>query len=258
MQHCETRIANRRAELRRITVLTEQFGAENQLPDAIINDVQVALDEALSNIVAYGYEAPGSGTIVVRLAYRNDEVRIEVEDEGRAFDPLQAPLPDLTADLAQRQVGGLGIHFIKTLMDTVSYDRRDGKNWLRMAKRVPTRSDATQASEQPQARSDGVIVVAPHGRIDTASAPGFGDQLGALIQAGCRNVLIDLCNIIYISSAGFRALLLAHKQMHATEGKIVICGLSPELRRVFEIAHLTSVFAIRGTRDEVLAQAEPC
>jgi serine/threonine-protein kinase RsbW len=257
MQHCETRIQSRRAELRKIVALVEQFAAENRLPQAVVNDIDVALEEALSNIMAYGYEEPGTGIIVVRLAYQNGEVRVEVEDAGRAFDPLRAALPDLTADLAERQVGGLGIHFIRSLMDTVSYDRIDGHNRLRMIKQVPARAEQPQpgAPAQPSGDGDGVVVVAPHGRIDTASAPGFGDQVGALIRAGCRHVLVDLRNIIYISSAGFRALLIAHRLMNEADGKIVICGVSPELRRLFEIGRFTSVFAICGTRDEGLARA---
>jgi anti-sigma B factor antagonist len=68
-------------------------------------------------------------------------------------------------------------------------------------------------------------------------------------------VLVDLRNIIYISSAGFRALLVAHRLMNEADGKIEICGVSPELRRLFEIGRFTSVFAICGTRDEGLARA---
>src|SRR5690349_11626121 len=137
MLQCEICIESRRAELARVVSLAVQFGAENRLPDAVVNDIQVALDEALSNVLAYGYEAPGGGTIVVRLAHQDGEVCIEVEDDGRAFDPLQVPPPDLTADLAERQVGGLGIHFVRSLMDTVSYDRRGCKNLLRLTKRLP-------------------------------------------------------------------------------------------------------------------------
>jgi anti-anti-sigma factor len=255
MLHCETRIQSQQAELRKIVALVEQFAAANRLSDAVANDVNVALDEALSNIVAYGYEAPGSDTIVVRLAYQNGEVRVEVEDAGRPFDPLHAPPPDFTADLAERRVGGLGIHFIKSLMDTVRYDRIDGRNRLCMIKQVRARPEQPQ-SASAELPTDGVVVVAPHGRIDTASAQGFGDQVDALIRAGCRHVLVDLRNIIYISSVGFRALLIAHKLMDEADGKIVLCGMSPELRRLFDIGRFTSVFAICGTRDEGLARAK--
>lgn len=258
MPHWEARIENRQAEIRNAVALVEQFAADNRVPRAVVHDVSVALDEALSNIVAHGYAAGESGAIAIRLACQADEMTIEIEDGGRAFDPLQVPSPDLTADLGERQVGGLGIHFIRSLMDAVAYDRRDGKNCLRMVKRVPAPAAHTDRGPESPAPPDGVAIVEPRGRIDTTSAKSFDDQIGALIRAGCRNLLIDLRHIIYISSAGFRALLLAHKRMQATSGKIVLCGLSPELRRLFEIGHFTSVFAICGTRDEGLARAQPC
>ena len=135
MLHCEISIESLRTELCRIVALTEHFAIENGLDAGIVNDIQIALDEALSNILAYGYET--GGIIVVRLAYQDGEVCVEIEDEARAFDPLQAPPPKLDADLMQRQIGGLGIHLIRSLMDTVCYDRRDGKNVLRLIKRVP-------------------------------------------------------------------------------------------------------------------------
>jgi anti-anti-sigma factor len=174
---------------------------------------------------------------------------------GQAFDPLQAPLPDLTADLAERQVGGLGIHFIRSLMDAVAYDRRDGRNRLRMVKRLA--GGAVQPDEGLVAhpRRDAVAIVEPRGRIDTAGAGTFADQIGALIRAGSRSLLIDLRDIIYVSSAGFRALLIARKLMDDTDGKIVLCGISPELRRLFEIGHFTDLFVICATRDEGLARA---
>ena len=62
-------------------------------------------------------------------------VTAEVSDDGRAFDPLKVPPPDLESDLQSRPVGGLGVHFIKTLMDEVSYRREGGRNILTMHKR---------------------------------------------------------------------------------------------------------------------------
>jgi serine/threonine-protein kinase RsbW len=250
MLHYEARIESRRAELAKIVAMVEQFASANDLPEPVACDVNVALDEALSNIVAYGYEDQ-SGPIVVRLGYGNDEVRIEVEDAGRPFNPLQAPPPDFAADLTQRQVGGLGIHFIKSLMDDVSYQRHDGKNHLRMVRHV-TRSQPAKSRA-----IGGVAILEPEGRIDTAGAISFCERLDELMRDGARNLLIDLRHIIYVSSAGFRALLVARKRMDAVEGRIILCGVSPYLRRLFEIAHFTDLFEICATRDEGLARAHP-
>jgi anti-sigma regulatory factor (Ser/Thr protein kinase) len=78
------------------------------------------------------------GEIVVRLRRRRREVVAEVEDDGRPFDPLQAPPPDLSAPLAERRVGGLGLHFVRNLMDQVSYARVGTRNILKMLKNLDT------------------------------------------------------------------------------------------------------------------------
>jgi anti-sigma regulatory factor (Ser/Thr protein kinase) len=132
----QVRVPNRQAEIRGAVALVDQFGADNGLPASIIGDLNVALDEALNNIIAYGYEDGAVDEIVVTLSYVRPEILLEVQDGGRAFDPLQTPSPDLTASLQERKVGGLGIHLIRSLMDDVSYTRTVDKNCLRMVKTI--------------------------------------------------------------------------------------------------------------------------
>jgi len=241
------RIENRLADIRRAVGLVEQFGAENGVPPAIIGDVNVALDEALSNVIAHGYDGQAAGEIIISLSYEADELRVEIEDDGRAFDPLQAPPPDLDASLQDRKVGGLGVHLMRSLMDQVSYQRIDGRNRLRMVRKV-ARGGA--GSVEPR-----IAIIEPRGRIDSVSARGFGDQLIQLIRAGARHMLIDLHEIAYVSSAGFRAFLIAHKLMDQANGMIVLCGMSPGLNRLFEIGQFTDLFTVCATRDEGLAKA---
>lgn len=136
MARVEARIANRREEMPAIARMVEGFGAEHQVPRAIVNDLNVALDEALSNIIAYGYEPGERGDITVRLTSAAGKIVVEIEDAGRPFDPLQAPAPDLSGSLHERIVGGLGIHFIKNLVDEVTYGRIAEHNRLRLSKRV--------------------------------------------------------------------------------------------------------------------------
>ena len=69
------------------------------------------------------------------LSVGDGVVMAEISDDGRAFDPLQVPPPDLDADLELRPIGGLGVHFMKTLMDEVAYRREGGRNILTMRKR---------------------------------------------------------------------------------------------------------------------------
>ena len=132
----ELRLANDLAGLAGLADRIERFGSEQGLATNVVNALNVALDEAVSNAINHGYDAGMRGEIAVRLRRETDRVEVEVEDDGRPFDPLQVPPPDLTLPLERRPIGGLGIHLIRNLMDEVSYARRDGRNVLKMAKRL--------------------------------------------------------------------------------------------------------------------------
>jgi anti-anti-sigma factor len=107
-----------------------------------------------------------------------------------------------------------------------------------------------------ESRSAGVVVVEPRGRMDSTTAKVFGDRIIELIRSGSHHLLIDLQHVLYISSAGFRSLLIARKLIDELQGKIVLCGMSAEIRRLFEIGRFTDLFLVCATRDEGIAKAE--
>jgi serine/threonine-protein kinase RsbW len=129
----EIRIANDLSEIARVADLVDGFGASNQLPHEVVFALNVSLDEVLNNIISYAYEDAGPHEILVRLELRSGIVDVVVEDDGKSFDPLLAPAPDLTAKL---RLGGVGLHFVRNLMDGLEYARRDGINRLRMTKKL--------------------------------------------------------------------------------------------------------------------------
>jgi serine/threonine-protein kinase RsbW len=137
MEYREIRIVNRREDARGAAEMVECFAEDFEIPRRIVIDLNVTLDEVLTNIISHAFEPGDQGEIVVRLAYSPSELQLIVEDTGRAFDPMQAPRPDLGAPLQARRVGGLGIHFIKSLMDEVVYERADGRNRLSLKKQLP-------------------------------------------------------------------------------------------------------------------------
>lgn len=132
----ELRLANDLAGLAQLAERVEGFGTAQNLPASVVNALNVVLDEAVSNAINHGYDAGVRGEIAVRLRRAPDGVLLEVEDDGRPFDPLQAPPPDLTLSLERRPIGGLGIHLIRNLMDEVSYARVGGRNVLKMIKHL--------------------------------------------------------------------------------------------------------------------------
>ena len=131
---CEIRIDNNLSEITRVADMVDDFAARHQFPEQVLFALNVALDEIINNIISYGYEDAGPHEIAVRVALRPGNVEAVVEDDGKPFDPLAAPAPDLTS--AQREPGGVGLHFVRNLMDEVTYTRRDGINHLRMMKRL--------------------------------------------------------------------------------------------------------------------------
>jgi serine/threonine-protein kinase RsbW len=132
----EWRLANDLAGLTDAAERVDRFGAEHRLPAGVVNALNVVLDEAVSNAIRHGYAPGARGEIAVRLRRAPDRVLLEVEDDGKPFDPLQAPPPDLSLPLERRPIGGLGVHLIRNLMDEVSYARVAGRNVLKMVKRL--------------------------------------------------------------------------------------------------------------------------
>jgi anti-sigma regulatory factor (Ser/Thr protein kinase) len=136
VKQIEVRILNRREDLALVNGAVERFAAENGITGGTLHDLNVALDEALSNIISYAFEKDIDSEIAIRMEQLPGEVVIVIEDRGSPFDPTQGALPDMTAPLHARKVGGLGVHFIRSLMDEVSYARNDGVNTLRLMKRT--------------------------------------------------------------------------------------------------------------------------
>jgi len=130
----ELRIANQIDEIERVAALVDDFAAQCRLSNEVVVALNVSLDEIINNIISYGYEDSGHHDIVVRLALQSGNVEVVVEDDGKAFDPLQVPPPDLNAK--PRKIGGVGLHFVRNLMDELEYARRGDINQLRLMKKI--------------------------------------------------------------------------------------------------------------------------
>src|SRR6266699_1417099 len=98
--------------------------------------------------------------------------------------------------------------------------------------------------------SDEVTVLEVHGRLDSTTAKEFGDRLVALFRGGRGAIIVDLRNIVYISSAGFRALLIGNLMAREKQCQLALCGVSGEVKRLFEIGQFTDLFLIFQTPAE--------
>jgi len=116
---------------------------EFSLAERKIFDVQLAVDEACANIIEYGYaDTEEVGMIEIICCKKGEDIVVVITDAGIPFDPTSVQPPDLNANLEERQIGGLGIYFMKRLMDEIKYEFRDGKNVLTMV--VHVRNDESE------------------------------------------------------------------------------------------------------------------
>jgi serine/threonine-protein kinase RsbW len=106
----------------------DRFGLETKKKFGLL----VAVEEAFVNICSYAYPA-GEGQVEVCCGGEGDSFVLEIADSGDPFDVLSLPDPDTTLDIMDREIGGLGVYFIRRLTDEVSYRRENGQNILRMA-----------------------------------------------------------------------------------------------------------------------------
>lgn len=115
-----------------VAAAAQRLGLDEQQ----VFEVQMATDEACSNIIEHAYGQGAAGGIQIRLGVEGDDLVVTIRDRGRPFDPDQVPEPDRTCPLEERQIGGLGLFFMRQLMDRIDF-RCDPVlgNELRMYKR---------------------------------------------------------------------------------------------------------------------------
>jgi anti-anti-sigma factor len=99
-----------------------------------------------------------------------------------------------------------------------------------------------------------ITIVEVKGRIDSNTAKPFGDRLNGLINAGRRQIVVDLKSLVYISGAGFRALLMAGRMAEECKGSLVLCSLSNEVQELFELGAFNDLFTIYASREEGLTK----
>lgn len=124
-------------QVARVSAAFTEFADAHQVPPETRRSVSVALDELLTNTLAYGVAGRPDGEVSVEVELLKDRVCATVSDNGRPFNPLEVAAPDTKLSVEDRTIGGLGIHLIRQMMDEVVYERRDDHNVVSLAKLLP-------------------------------------------------------------------------------------------------------------------------
>lgn len=202
--------------------------------------VQLAVDEAATNIIQHAYADVSPGTLRISWEITAGELVFVLIDHGKPFDPETVPTPDINSSFEDRQGGGLGIYMMKKLMDTVTYTFDGNSNSLTMRKRF---AEAEVVDLQR-------FVI--EGRLDARGTLSALTPVNSAVSAGARMLMLDMQQVSFLSSSGLRALLLIRREINERHGVLMLVGLQPQVEEVFTMTGFAQIFEIYRTSNDAL------
>lgn len=130
----ELTLKNDLAELHRLSNEAETFAHANAISETETFNLLLVLEEVITNIISYGCSPDSEHLICVSIALDSGVLSLVISDDGQAFNPLDAPMPDLDLPLEERPIGGLGIALFRNIMDTVNHQRINDHNILTLTR----------------------------------------------------------------------------------------------------------------------------
>lgn len=253
-------IPARLEEVRHACDFVVQAAESAGLDERAVYHCQMAVDEALTNIIehGFGYEAD-TNPIEVICQTERDRFLIVILDGGPAFNPLEHAAPDPSAPLDTREPGGWGIYFIRRLMDDVSYERAGDRNRLTLVKALPAARPGAQPpadlkeSIPVRALERHAAIVSPVGRLDSNTSAALDRVLSAQLMQGNVWLFVDMSDVEYIASSGLKVLVAAWRRAREASGDVVLSGLQPRLVEIFEMVGFDMLFQLFPDLNAALA-----
>lgn len=240
-------VTSRPENLARIAEFIGEVTANFGMTEHETYSIQMAVDEAVTNVIEHAYQSQ-EGPIEVIAQRKGDDFIVTLRDHGRPFDPDKVIEPDIAAPLDEREIGGLGLYFMRRLMDRVDFRfNEDGWNELIMVRRRRAVSSHTSRY------NSSVTVVTPKGRLDANGTQYLEAELQALANEGHHRIVVDFDHVTYISSTGLRTLLLAVRRAKRHSGDVKLCELNPAVRKIFRMAGFDMILELHETEERAAA-----
>ena len=129
-------IKNNVKEVKRFSEFLKSAIGKLDVDTSLARRLRLAVEEAVVNVIDYAYPTNTEGDITVNMMFDGQTLHFQIIDEGIAFDPTAKQKTDTTLSVEERQIGGLGILLVRELMDSINYERTDGKNILTLIKKI--------------------------------------------------------------------------------------------------------------------------
>ena len=123
-------------QIPQLAEFVETIADEAGIDQSLAMSLNLALEEAVSNVILYAYPEGSDGLVDIEAIIRKDRLDFCITDSGKPFDPTKKEDADITLGVEERQIGGLGIYLVRNIMDSLSYERKDDKNILSMTKKL--------------------------------------------------------------------------------------------------------------------------
>ena len=135
-QECHLELHNDIKQISLLAEFIEKIAEEKQLDETLAMNLNLALEEAVTNVILYAYPKGTDGLVDIEAILKEHSLEFIITDSGVPFDPTAAPEADITLSADERPIGGLGIFMVRKLMDEVHYQHLDDKNVLKMIKNI--------------------------------------------------------------------------------------------------------------------------
>jgi serine/threonine-protein kinase RsbW len=133
----ELRVKSRTENLSEIRDFVSGKARLAGIPEATVENIILAVDEACTNIIKHAYKLSPEGEIIIKIDFDKEKFTVTIIDYGKSFEPERVPLPDLQKYYREHRVGGLGMYLMKSLMDDVEYSSVPGEyNQVLLSKNI--------------------------------------------------------------------------------------------------------------------------
>lgn len=243
----EITIDNQLDEVSRIAQFIEELGMSLHLLPSITMSINLAIEEAISNIIHHGYPDKRRSEITLITSVSPGLLTARIIDDGISFDPTftNNENSENAQSLEQRLIKGLGLFLIRRTMDEVKYHSINNHNELILTKKINMDFKPEATLKTNLCKIEDVTILTIEGRLDTANANEFNAIIQPLLSLQSPSIIVNCEGLIYISSSGLRSLITLQKSAKQHNGELILEAMRPEIQKIFDMTGCSSLFTIR-------------